>query len=98
ASRMRHRSEAGCAMRHHDTYRAAKFALDAHAVSGRVRLAVREECGDNLDQLTLVDGAAAKLEIHTHVVRNRCGCGQGVDVLRSRIHDPDEVLDILKIS
>jgi hypothetical protein len=46
----------------------------------------------------LVDGAAAKLEIHPHVVRNRGRPVQRVDVLGVRVHHGRELADVLEVA
>src|SRR6516164_2210983 len=60
-------AEAGCSLRDHDTDGATQFAFVAHSVSGDRRLAPDQKSLDHLEQLALIDWAAAQLEIDAHV-------------------------------
>ena len=53
---------------------------------------------DQLDQLVLVDGTAAQLEIHGHVLGDRRGRLQGADVLGCGVDHADELVDVLPVA
>src|SRR5215469_10909462 len=55
AAGLRHRAEAGRAVRHHHAGVAGAFALDAHAMPADPRLAAVQVRGDHLEQLATVD-------------------------------------------
>ena len=68
--------------------------VNANAVVRNAWLATDQQRRDQLDQLLRIDRAAAKFEIDCHVIGDRrAGC-QRVDVLRGRVHLPNEILHI----
>ena len=95
---MRDRSQAGRAMRHHHADVALELALDADAVGRRHRPAAGEEGGDDLEQLALVDRAAAQLEIHRHMIGDRRRRRQRLDVVGPRIDDRGIFLHIGEVA
>ena len=68
-------------MRYHHANGSAPLAFHAYAVGQNVRSAIAQERADDLDELMLVYRAAAQLEIDAHVLGDRRGSAQAVDVL-----------------
>src|SRR5664279_53998 len=64
AARLRHRAQAGCAVRDGDAHRAAPFAFDTYAVGRDPWLAALDRAGQHLQQLVLVDRTAAVSYTH----------------------------------
>ena len=62
------------------------------------RPAPGQECGEHLNELALVDRAAAQLEIDRDVRRDRRRGGQRLDIVRPRIDGGDVVVDIGEIA
>ncbi len=82
----------------HHARQAASLAFGADADVGDVRLAPDEERRDDLEQLALVDGAAAQLEVDGDVVGYRCRRGECVDVLRTGVDDGAVLLDVAEVA
>ena len=57
-----------------------------------------EEGADHLEQLAPVGGAALELEVDVHVGADRGRGLEGRDVLRARIDDRDEPLDVGEVA
>src|SRR5262245_7663374 len=88
------RPEAGRAVRDHDADITPELALDADAVRRHCRLASCQKRGNHLDQLVLVYGTAAELEIDLDVRRYRRRGGERADVVGPRIDRRHEAGDI----
>src|SRR5512147_1213728 len=93
AAGLRHRTQAGDAARHHDADRARALALDALAVVRDVRRPIVEKRVQHLDQLALVDRAAAQLEVDDAVVGDRGRMDQRLDEFGPRVDGLHPVLD-----
>ncbi len=87
AAGLRHRPEAGRAVRHHDADVAAQLALDADAVGAMFGRRPFRKALDHLEQLVLVDRAAAQLEVDRHVGRDRRRAVERRDVLGRGVDD-----------
>ena len=85
-------------MRHHHADIALELALDADAVRRRHRPASGEKGGDDLEKLTLVDRAAAQLEIDRHVIGDRGRGRERVDIVGPRIDDGRVFLHIREVA
>ena len=94
AAGMRDGSEAGRAVGDHHAHVAAQLALDAHAVAGHVGAPLAEEGGDDVEQLSPIDGAAAQLEVDGDVGADRCRGGQRRDVARRGVHRVHVLVDV----
>ena len=77
--------------RHAD--RAASLALRADARRGDLGTAAGQLGADHLEQLVLVDRAAAQLEVNSDMLGDRRGGGERRDVLGLRVDERDEVVD-----
>src|ERR1019366_7880583 len=98
AARVRDGTQARRAVRDHDSDISLELALDAHAMRGDVRLAPVQERPDHLEELALVDGTAAKLELDRHVLGDRSRRREGVDVLGLRVDDGTELRDVSEVA
>src|SRR5215472_2887554 len=87
ATSMSHRAKAGCTLRHHHANRPSPFAFDTNAMRGRIRLPFVQECTYHFNELVLVDRTAAQFEINVHVIRNRRGLVQSIDICRSGVNN-----------
>ena len=85
-------------MRDRDADVAAALALHADAVARDPRLAALELGGEHLEQLVLVDRAAAQLEVDLHVRGDRGRARQGRDVLRVGVDDRAELGDVGEVA
>ena len=89
ASRVRHRPEAGNALRHHHADGAATLALHADGMRRDLRPPPGQERGDHLEQLVLVDWAAVELEVNRRCAPREestvraCGCTRGARTPRT---------------
>ena len=93
------RPEARRAVRDHHADVAAPLALDADAVRAASRgRAPVEEGADHLEQLALVDRAAAQLEVDRHVRGDRRRGRERRDVLGPRVDDRDELVDVGEVA
>ena len=87
ASAMRDRPEAWRAVSDEHTGVGRLLALDADAVSRERQPPAGKEGGDRCEQLTLADGAAAKLVVHRHVSSDRRAGGQCLDPVGPGVDD-----------
>jgi hypothetical protein len=71
AAGLRGGAQAGLPVGDHDAHGAAALALEAHGVVGHLRLAAGQGGADHLEQLPLVDRAAAQLEVDEDVLGDR---------------------------
>ncbi len=97
-TRVRDRAEARRSVRDHHTHVPAQLALHADRVTGDRGSSTGEQRREDLEELALVDGAAAQLEIDLHVVRDGRRGRERVDVLRPRVHDPRELFHVPEIA
>src|SRR5215471_10509667 len=86
AASLRDGAKAGCAMRDHHADGAAQFAFMADTVPGDRWLAPNEEGFDDLQQLPLIDRAAAQFEIDRHMRADRRRGGERLHIFRVRIN------------
>src|ERR1035441_884517 len=98
ATRLGNRSQAGDALRHRNADVALAFALHADAVRRDIRFAPGQRGRNQLDQLVLVDGAAAQFEIHRHMFGDGGGEFQRIDVFRGGVHGPNKFIHILPVA
>ena len=74
------------------------LALDADAVGLMFGLRPCREGDEHLEQLHLVDRAAAQFEIDVDVVRDRRRCFEGLDVVRRGIDDVEHLRHVLEVA
>ena len=91
-------AEAGCTPGDHDADIAPLLALDADAVIGNGGLPASQRRGEQFEQLAFVERTAAQLEIDRHVITDRRRGGERVDIVRARIDDVHELIDVLEIA
>ena len=83
----------------HDAGGAPALAFLAHAVPGNPRLAGRQpRIPGQLQELALVDRAAAQLEVHGDMAGYRCGGCQRRHVLRAGLYGRAELRDVGEVS
>ena len=82
----------------HHADEAATLAVEADTVRRRVWLSSVEKGADDLDELLLIDRAAAQLEIDANVIGDRRGSAQRLDVVGPRIDDRGELAHVLEIA
>ena len=92
------RAEARRAVRDHDADVAAPLALHADARRRDVRPPAVEERRDHLEQLALVDRAAAQLEVDRDVRGDRRRGRERRDVLGRGVDDRDELVDVGEVA
>ena len=98
AAGLRDGPEAGRRVRGHHAHGAAPLALEAHRVGGDVGPAAEQERPQHLDELALADRAAAQLEVHPHVLRDRRRGSERADVLRRRVDGARELAHVLEVA
>src|SRR5512132_1731582 len=92
--RVRHRAKARRPVGHHHTDVAAPLALDANAVGRDRGTPLVQVRAQHLEQLVLVDRTAVELVVDRDVRADRGGGLERGDVLRRRIDDGHEVIDV----
>src|SRR5689334_18600345 len=90
-------SHAGYAASHHHAHDAFALAVQAHAVRWNRRSSPMNECVDHIDELTLVNGTAAQLEVDLHMRGNCSRVVESRDVFGFCVNDRYEFLYVAKI-
>ena len=76
----------------------AALALHAHAVGRDPRAPALQRRGEHLEQLALVDRAAAQLEVHGHVRGDRGRAVEGGQVRRVRVDHGQELAHVGEVA